>query len=231
MTHTWAIYNAGSAPDPRLHADLLTILATDPLILGLNEVGDRAKVLADVARETGYRLVRLDKGPSSTHLAALVSPTVDLGKPWLKPLTPRTKVGRRTAGARRTGYAEAKYLLAVPYKIDGHKHVFGVVHFVPSAMKRGNTATRRLHNAQVDAAAGWLRRRKRTAILAGDMNAATNKPREAKLLAALRKVAPLRSVPSHGKRAIDVFATDIKGSVRAIDGLSSDHRAVVFRSH
>lgn len=249
MTHSWCTYNAGSAPDARLHADLLKILETAPLVLGLNEVGDRAKVLArftarvrgrvaltprqrlsDVAVSVGYRLVQIDDGPGSMKIAALVSPTVDMGRPYIVKLTGRTKVGRRTAGARRTGYTAAKYLLAIPYKIDGHKQVYGVVHFVPSAMKRGNTATRELHGKQVEAAADWLRRRKRTAILAGDLNAATNRPRERKLLAALAKVAPLRSVPSHGKRAIDVFATDLKGSVRAIDGLSSDHRAVVFTS-
>ena len=68
----------------------------------------------------------------------------------------------------------------------------------------------------------------RPAILVGDLNAALNRPRERSLLAPLLGVARLYAEPSHGRRAIDIFATDLAGSVRVLGGFSSDHRPAIF---
>jgi len=257
----WATYNVGSARNRRVFRDLVRLLKTEqPILLGLNEVGDRADILerftafvrrrkpvtpherAKAAAEaTGYVLLRDDSQQSSGHVAALVRPDVRVDHWRIIKISDATDVGRRTAGARKDGRAEAKYLLEVALSIAGEKRIAGVIHFVPSAMKRGNTRTRELYAVQVERVADWFHRHQKQAeaadkigktprwpIVLGDGNAALNKPRERKLLRPLEKVAALYAKASHKLRAIDIFATLLRGIVEVLEGYSSDHKPSVF---
>lgn len=226
----WVTYNAGHASDDRLVADLARLAAMHPEVIALQEVGDRAKALARTVAQTGYRLVQLDRGPSSTHVALLVAPGVRMERTGIRRISPRTYVGRNTAGARRSGRAEAKWLLRVRYTShDGQRWTVGVTHFVPSAGRRGNLLTRRLLARQVRAAAWWLRTRVRPAVVMGDLND------EGTRLGALRSVARGYTAPSHGRRSIDWIWLNrrAQAAVRvdraeALDHYSSDHRPVAL---
>lgn len=224
-------YNVGSASDAKVTADLERLVVThEPTVLGLNEVGDREHVLVAVAKSTGYRLVQLDDIPGGGRLAMLIAPEANVAKAWLHPLTPATKVGRRTAGARRTGVTQPKCILAVRLQLhDGQRLVVGVTHFVPSAMKRGNTRTRQLHNRQTRKAARWVKSRRLPVVLMGDFNATTSDG----LLGPLQRVARGYTTASHGRRAIDWFwlRPGRDASVGALLGFSSDHRPLILTVH
>lgn len=221
-------YNAGNGSDEDLFRDLIGLLNRGPIFVGLEEVADRIDVLEEVAMVTGYRLVVVGGAPSSKHNAAFLHPQAVFERAKLVTLSWRSYVGKRTAGSRRTGYAQAKHILVVYYRWRGRKHVDGVTHLVPSAGVKGNRLTRILHGVQVARCALWLRTRRRRATLMGDLNGQPG----TLLLKALGRVAVLFAVASHGRRAIDVFAVprrQAKGrrfTVTALDGFSSDHKPV-----
>lgn len=221
-------YNVGNKSDDRVLDDLVRLCRRSPYLIGLNEVGDREQVLKRVAKETSFRLVRDDSQRSSSHIAALVSPKARYDGYRLLPISPATRVGKNTAGARKDGIAEAKYLLSVKLTIGGVRIVVGVIHFVPSAMRKGNVRTRELHNLQVKRAVDWLTSRRRHAFLIGDWNAEPDHD----LLAAARRRCTLYGAPSHNRRAIDLMAVPKKMEatfrVNALEGYSSDHRPVEF---
>lgn len=233
MTGALITYNVGngkSTPrsDARVRRDLLALFELDPDVIGLQEVGNRREVLDDVAERTGWRVVQHRGAPG--HVAALVNPRCRVQGWRTIKLNGSTPVGRNVAGSRRSGRAPARWLLVVRYRGTYGRAVVGVTHWVPSAMRRGNTQARALHHRQVQRCARWLANRKRRAYLLVDGNAATNKPRERALLAELYKVARVHSTPSRGRRAIDIVVTKDAGETTALNG-TSDHDPVMFTPH
>lgn len=205
-------YNVGNKPDEQVGVDLVELTKREPYLIGLNEVGDREAVLRRVSERTGYMLVRDESERSSGHIAALVSPHVRFEGHKLRHVSPATKVGKNTAGARNDGIAEPKYLLATRFTVPTtrEKWVVGVIHLVPSAMRKGNTRTRALHALQVGVLMAWLRTRRRNAALIGDWNAEPDHW----LLKVARRVAVFYGDASHGKRSIDLMATTKKMAKR-----------------
>jgi hypothetical protein len=186
-------YNVGNASDAKVRQDLLRLAAGRPLVIGLQEVADRAGVLASIP---GYRLIQLHHRPSSAHVALLVRADAHVHGIRLDSISPRTFVGRNVKGAaHHGGYAEPKYVLSAI--INGRR--VGVTHFVPSSAF--SARARALLRTQVHGAAAFFR--DGGDVLMGDFNDRA----AARALAPLRHLAHPHSAPSHGRRPIDIVWT------------------------
>lgn len=215
-------YNFGDGPDREKARDLDRLDAADLAVLGTTESTDRADVLA--AHRDHHALQA--NNAAMAHTALLLAAGVKILDHGWQHLNDRTKVGRLVAGARRTGYTQAKWLQWVRCEIDGETWTVGVAHFVPSAGNPVNRAARRLFRLQAQRSAAWFAAQDGNVALVGDFNARPS----SRLLSALRAVADPHSKPSHGRRPIDIIWTrkgaDVTG-LAALAGYSSDHRPVV----
>jgi len=226
MTLDLCTWNVGNASNAKVLKDLLSLIAQCD-VLALQEVGDRGAVLHQVCVQTGARLVRFSgEGKSSGHVALLVRKGIRVTSSDIMPISPKTYVGRLVAGARRTGYAEPKYIVRATVAKDGSKYAIGDTHLVPSTSNPANGKARSLYRRQVDGCVRWMLTRKagRPVILCGDFNAGPTR----NLLAGLRKVAAYIAPRSHGRRRIDhMWLRNCTASnVRTVK-TSSDHRAVL----
>lgn len=157
-------YNVGNASDARVRADLLRLAATRVPVIGLQEVGDRRDVIHGIP---GYQTFQAPAGHGArAHVALLVRADLPASGFEVHRISRRTWVGHHVAGARRTGFAEAKYVASV----DAAGRRYGVTHFVPSSMVPGNHLARRLYREQACHAAAWMRLHP-GAVLLGDFNA------------------------------------------------------------
>lgn len=211
---TLATYNLGDPAAARLVVDLRRL---DTDVIGVQEAGDRTEVLSAI---TTHQVVR-DAGEAA-RVALLVRLGIGVSAHGLTRISVRTKVGRLVAGARRTGYAEPKFISDVTLT-DGTR--IGVTHLVPSTSLPANRAARALYRRQVAGCVAWFA--SGGDVLMGDFNGDP----DYNLLAPLRAVATPHTAPSRGTRSIDHLWTR-RGAptltdVQALGGYSSDHRPVV----
>lgn len=253
------LYNLGDQSSDQVYAQLMRLLNKErPEALELNECRDKQETVRRVARDSGYALIEEWDTEGAGGLAILLRPDCRRMAQGAKRLSGRTYVGRNVAGAKRSGYAEAKALLWVRYRVPiletngsrtgrWRKKVRGVCHLVPSAGRKGNWRAKALHGVQTARCAAWLRTRRNDAVLSGDLNADARAQGgvERALLAPLRAVAVLYAVPSKGSRAIDVHCVPKqvwsrmsrrRRTVRrrrgafsvALPGYGSDHKPVAL---
>lgn len=228
---TW---NTGHASDVKVRRAILRLLRRyHPSHLYLQEVGDRQPVLREVVdRMPGLTLVCHDIGPAADHTAIIVGLPewgVTVHDSGAEHLTPRTYVGRRTAGARRDGWTAAKYLQWVRTTVLHRREADAVIHWVPSATKRGNHSTQVLWAKQARGTMAWIEERREHAHVAGD----TNMVRSHRLAKIVTRTVQVFTRRSRRLRAIDWHMVEpVKGQVhavvRALRGYPRDHRPVVF---
>lgn len=198
-------YNLGNAPGPLVRADVLALAARPGLVIVCQEAGDRHAVLAHVP---GWRTLQAPRHTRARdHLALLVRRGVHLLQGLrIVALSPRTWVGHRVPGARRTGYAENKWIASVVLRVHGHQLVVGDTHLTPP----DSPAARALYARQAARAAAWDARPGH--VLLGDFQRGPSYVR----LAPLRAVATAHAGLSHGTRRIDMGWTRLAATSWAL---------------
>jgi endonuclease/exonuclease/phosphatase family metal-dependent hydrolase len=226
---TW---NVGSRSDEVLLKALLTLVRLfNPVAFALQEVGDRASLLQRFAGESGYFLVRLDKGAHSQSVAVMIRPDVLTDTLGILRLSRRTFVGRRVAGSRDDGWTKPKWLVWAGVDFWDFGWIVASTHLTPSHQVR---LVRILVRLQVAAIGLWMRTRRRTVLLGGDFN---ETPRSKwNLLAPLKLLATYFTGKTFGDRPIDYWwvvmarlkRRGITVDREVLDDYPSDHRPLMI---
>lgn len=229
---TFVTWNVGNPSEEELIEDLRDLVTTlAPYAFSLQEVADRKELLEAFCAETGYQLVHLRVGPHSTSVAVLLRGDLPLETADWFLMTPRSFVGRKVAGSRRTGWTKPKGTVWIRTNFWDAKWIVASTHLTPSHQV---LRARLLARVQVSALAAWMRIRPRAVLLGGDFNESPNS--KFGTLAPLKLISTCYSARSFGNRVIDMWwvvqkhldKLSITASVQSLDGYSSDHRPVVL---
>lgn len=216
-----ATWNCGNRSDDQVLGGLHR-LAGKCDVMGLQECGDRAKVLNRFCEATGWQCWLGDR-PGAPSVPILWNPKVVRALvTGTTPATTATFVGPRGAGPSRM---KAKVWNRVRFAADKERLVVINGHIVPSVYL---LARRRLAARQITVLAGMVaKRRGRVPVIAvGDFNM---KPSD-RLTKPLRRLGMKQRThrPTHGRRCIDhVWTLGVEGRVEVVE-MPSDHRAVLF---
>lgn len=221
---TW---NVGNMSNSRLLLELMRIITDHrPVALHLQEVFDRQEVLEEVARRTGYTLVAPKGG--AAHCSSLLSPeATEVGGAKTMLLSERTWVGRRVAGARKSGFARKNDAVFVRYTWRKERWIDNNVHLVPS---HHIAAACKVAKRQVRVLNLWFRTRFRIVHVVGDLNETINEPCDS--LAPMERGTGWYTGRTHGKRGIDYIFWLKRQTKRLVYvgevllGFSSDHNPV-----
>lgn len=217
-----ATFNLGDGPDFAKSGGLTRLRERDVDIIGLQEAGDRHRMIDRWCEFTGWR-AWFGEGPGAASVPILWNPrTVRARHTGTTPATPATKVGPFGAGPSTM---KAKVWNRARFASDAGTVAVINGHIVPSIYlpKR-----RRLAEQQIDVLAEMVQRRKgKVPVVAiGDFNMKAHHD----LADPLRELGMVQRTkqPTHGNRIIDhVWTLGIKGDVDVLE-MPSDHRAAIL---
>lgn len=215
-----ATWNMGNRPHPIVASGLDRLSSHGVDAMGLQEAGDRRRMLNDWCARHGWRVYYgEDDTPGAPSVPILWNPDtvvpvafgtrevtdpIKVGKPGAGPSTMKAKVWNRVRFQDE------------PTLINGH--------IVPSVYL---PARRRIAEQQIEALAEMAAKRKGRAVVAvGDFNM---RPTD-KLVRPLRDIGMVQrtQLPTHGRRLIDhVWTQECRGAT-AVLTMPSDHKAVVL---
>lgn len=216
-----ASWNMGNRKDPDVLAGLDKLRLRGAHIIGLQEAGDRRRVIDRFADDNGWSAYYGAAVPGAASVPILWNPKIahQVAR-GTREVTPQTYVGRLGAGPSTMKAKVWNFMRFqdAPVVINGH--------IVPSVYlpKR-----RRIAAAQIEALADMAERRGERGVPVVGIGDFNMRPSD-RLTRPLRQVGMVQRThkATHGRRLIDhVWTLDCRGSVDVLP-MPSDHHAVLF---